>query len=352
MADGTHISWTDATWPVTTGCQVASPGCDNCYAARLTSGRLAHLSAYAGLAEGGKFTGEVRLLPDRLDWPLRWTRPRRIFVASMSDLFHPGVPDDYIARVFAVMAMAPRHTFQVLTKRHARMRSLLNSDDFWLRVGGAGHAIALDRAGGQYRTAGNMMLTPDSSAAGHWRPVTPLPNVWIGVSVEDQHWADIRIPALLETPAAVRWLSCEPLLGPVDLRGGSADWLGPHGPECLCLGCFNVREGTAGRPVWWGQRPIAWVVAGGESGPGARPMHAEWARSLRDQCRSAGAAFHFKQWGEYCPTDQLHEDVWRDIDAAINLGGTPHPDPLRVGPRRAGRLLDGVVHDAYPEVTG
>lgn len=301
MADKSAIEWTDASWNPILGCTAVSPGCDHCYAARDASGRLARLPLYAGLAKAGVFTGEVRLVPERLSQPLRWRKPRRVFVNSMSDLFHDAVPDDYIAQVFRVMAAARQHTFQVLTKRHGRMRSLLNSARF------------------------------DAPVA--------APNVWLGVSVEDQHWADIRVPALLDTPAAVRWLSCEPLLGPIDLSPWLTDMDWPpcwdtHSPGDSCGRCI--------RPDW--------IVAGGESGSGARPMHPDWARSLRDQCAAAGVPFFFKQWGEWCDRDQLHPDVWQQVDAAINLGQQPHPPLLRMGKKRAGRLLDGRTWDEYPTV--
>jgi protein gp37 len=269
VSDGTAIEWTDASWPITAGCDPASAGCDNCYAAKLTSGRLAHLPAYTGLAVGGKFTGEVRLLPDRLEWPLHWRKPRKIFVCSMSDLFHPQVPDDYIAQAWAVMALAPQHTFQVLTKRHARMRTLLASALFAEMV--AGHMAA------------RLKVQRVAPLRG------PLPNVWCGVSVENQNWANLRIPHLLRTPAAVRWLSCEPLLGPIDLTAASAGMIDRLG----------------------------WVVAGGESGGNHRPVNLDWARSLRDQCVAAAVPYLFKQVG----------------------GRTP---------KAGGRLLDGRTWDEYP----
>ena len=193
MSDGTGISWADATWNPIVGCDKVSRGCDHCYAIRTGARiRLRHkgVRVRGHAVRGGEWTGKVNLLPDRLDQPLRWRWSRRVFVNAQSDLFHKNVPDDFIARVFVTMARAPQHVFQILTKRHGRMRSLLSSDDFADRVGWA-----------------SMTDSP-------W----PLPNVWLGVSVEDQATADLRIPALLDTPAAGRWVSAEPLLGPVDLR--------------------------------------------------------------------------------------------------------------------------------------
>lgn len=191
-------------------------------------------------------------------------------------------PDEYIARVFAVMASAPQHTFQVLTKRHGRMRSLLNSAGFSQSVS---DVLAFDET----------LHPADVFYGAPW----PLPNVWLGVSTEDQQWADIRVPALLDTPAAVRFISAEPLLGPIAL---SADAVGRYYSG-------DPREDTTG---------LGWVIVGGESGHGARPMHPDWARSLRDQCTSAGVPFLFKQWG----------------------GRTPKAN---------GRDLDGRTWDEYPD---
>lgn len=296
MSDNTAIEWTDATWNPVVGCDKVSPGCDNCYAIRTARRMSANpnpkvSAAYAGTEAGGEWTGQVNLLEDRLDQPLRWQKPRRIFVNAQSDLFHKEVPNEFIARVFAVMVLAPQHTFQILTKRPGRMRSLLNSPDFISLV--------------------DSTLGGDKSDA-PWDLDWPLPNVWLGVSVEDQKTADLRIPLLLDTPAAVQWLSCEPLLGPVDL----SQWVKPHTDTC----------GDEFAPPWCicDYPPKGdWVVVGGESGPNARPMHPDWARSLRDQCVAAEVPFHFKQWGE-----------WQDGS--------------RVGKRAAGRLLDGRTWDEYP----
>jgi protein gp37 len=241
-----------------------------------------------------------------------------VFVNSMSDLFHADVPTSHIVQVFAVMALAPQHTFQVLTKRHARMRSLLDSWDFWRSVSFA----ATDRAGA------DIDLGPS------------LPNVWLGVSVENQQWADIRIPALLGTPAAVRFLSCEPLLGPVDLLH--------HMPE---VPYWDAREAEE-----WG---IHWVIVGGESGRGARPMHPDWARSLRDQCSAARVPFLFKQWGAWAPTGARGAGITRENRMYVpdSVARTECPPAHQCGaeirrmPKHlAGRELDGRTWDQYPEV--
>ena len=309
MSDKTGISWTDATWNPVVGCTKVSAGCDHCYAIR-TAHRMAAnpnplvSQAYAGTEAGGEWTGKVNLLANRLDQPLRWRKPRRIFVNAQSDLFHKDVPDDFIARVFAVMALARQHTFQVLTKRHGRMRALLRSSDFRSAVeDGMRGMVAAHR--------------PERT----WYEMWPLPNVWLGVSVEDQATADMRIPALLDTPAAVRFLSCEPLLGPMDLQMAV-----PRPCTCGPGQTFLIGETRAhktGCPALRWPFPD-WVIVGGESGPGARPMHPTWARSLRDQCASAGVPYFFKQWGEH------------------------GPDGRRVGRRATGDLLDGVLHREWP----
>jgi protein gp37 len=344
MGDGTHIEWTDATWNPVTGCTKVSPGCDHCYAESIAR-RFAGTPAYPN-------GFDVTLRPERLDIPLRWKRPRRVFVNSMSDLFHADIPDEYIARVFAIMALASGHTFQVLTKRHARMRSLLSRPDF-----------------------GDMMAEQGApyvrSRYWDWDLVDlPLRNVWLGVSVETQQWADIRIPALLGTPAAVRFLSCEPLLGALDLSAwmpaGHARWQcsgcrrfysGEH--RETCHDCHRVGYWTGshvgnGRP---NGQPIDWVIVGGESGPGARPMAPAWAQTIRDQCVSAGVPFLFKQWGSWGPTRSVGAGRKTDREVCLpdssikQLSGWFQEGRWmkRMDKRKAGRELDGRTWDEYPE---
>lgn len=331
------IEWTESTWSPVTGCTKVSLGCDHCYAEGIAN-RFAGTKAFPnGFA--------VTLRPERMTQPLSWRKPRRIFVNSMSDLFHDEVPDGYIAEVFGVMALAERHTFQLLTKRHGRMRSLLQSAEF---------ASAVVHAAATKARAWGIDVT--------WaaRTTLPLPNVWLGVSVEDQKRADIRIPALLDTPAAVRWLSCEPLLGPVNLDGHLTRpaWGDSH-PDPTSRTGLLVQDLTT-------RRAVDWVVVGGESGHGARPMHPDWARSLRDQCVSAGVPFFFKQHGEW-----VAESAWLHrnsapaafLDAAGNfrplVNGWPAEAPMargeaitvrQVGKRTAGRLLDDRTWDEYPAV--
>lgn len=290
----TSIEWTDQTWNPVTGCDKVSPGCDNCYAEG-----IAH--RFAGTPQFPNGFG-VTLRPERLSEPLHWRKPRRVFVNSMSDLFHADIPDEFIAKVFVTMARAPRHTFQILTKRPGRMRSLLADDPQKLLEA----------------------LADEEMAAALYDAPWPLPNVWLGVSAEDQKWARVRIPVLLDTPAAVRFVSAEPLLGPLDLKM----WL----------------ENDPGKFV---VPPLDWVIVGGESGRGSRPMHPGWVRTIRDQCTESGVAFLFKQWGEYVTPNQMTEDAFRGWDIEHGSGET-RDAYWRVGKKTAGRELDERTWDEYP----
>lgn len=356
MSDNTAIEWTDATWNPIVGCSVVSPGCTNCYAMRLAGTRLKNHPSRKGLTidtkAGPVWNGRVRLLEDKLREPVRWTRPRRIFVCAHADLFADQVPDSWIDEVFAVMADAPQHIFQVLTKRPARAKAYIDSLPERRRQM-ACHS-ALDDA--------------------PW----PLPNLHLGVSVEDQPRADERIPILLETPAAVRWISAEPLLGPLDLYNGNPDpRLGGHTATLTFLGDWWEPGDDPKGPSRHG---LDWVVVGGESGSDARPAHPDWVRSLRDQCAVAEVPFLFKQWGNWMPIDHMapdqsddfyHPAPKRDPEASRrckvrntvlhNDGAQPrHIDPMafaagkgamtmfEVGKRTAGRLLDGVEHNDMP----
>jgi protein gp37 len=263
VSDRTRIEWTSATWNPTTGCDRVSSGCDHCYALTLAKRLKAAGNRRYQVDGDPRRSGPgfgLTLHWDKIEQPLKWRDPRFVFVDSMSDLFHAKVPIEFIERVFGVMADASQHRFQILTKRPGRMASVLRR------------------------------ICPD-----------PIPNVWLGTSVENQDWAEIRIPKLFETPAAVRFLSCEPLLGPLNIK----PWLAPGDP------------GDAGTPHFNESRGIDWVIVGGESGPHFRAMDPEWARALRDQCQSAAVPFFFKQWG----------------------GRTP---------KAGGRLLDGEVWDEMP----
>ena len=334
MAETSEIEWTDATWNPITGCTLVDDGCRNCYAAELASTRLKNHPSRIGLArrnaEGvAKFTGEVRLNEQWLDQPLHWKRARMIFVCAHGDLFHPAVPDEWIDRVFAVMALCPQHTFQVLTKRPERAREYLARSEITIMD------LVCDRVCEEdlpvILSMPPEIVPPAKLIAARNEPVInlrswPLPNVWLGTSVSDQGSADARIPDLLATPASVRFISAEPLLGPVDLTR----WSGIEGDG-----------GTMG----FG---IDWVIVGGESGRQARPMHPDWARSLRDQCVAAGVAFFFKQWGEWAPLNghgdpsQGGSGAGREVDIGM-IGAR------QVGKKAAGRLLDGRTWDQMPK---
>lgn len=282
----TAIAWTDATWNPLRGCSRVSTGCEHCYAER-QAGRFSGAGQpYAGLvrktAQGWHWTGAVRLVATDLVTPLRWTKPRRIFVNSMSDLFQDAVSEDLIDAILAVMALAPQHTFQVLTKRPARMLAYLT--ERWSPARSAEMPRA-DRHQQILTAAARLLHGPLSAQARFWTPdgrprshvqPWPLPNVWLGVSVENQDTADARLPWLLQTPAALRFVSYEPALAAVDL----APYLDGQGWT------------TAGAP-----RGLDWVIVGGESGPHARPCDRAWLRSVVQQCQAAQVPCFVKQLG-------------------------------------------------------
>lgn len=330
MSDGTKIEWTDATWNVVNGCSVVSPGCKHCYAMKQAHRFPVRQGLTQKTAGGMVWTGEIRFNEALLDQPLRWKRPRKIFVCAHGDLFHEKVPIEWIAKVFNVMAEAPQHIFQVLTKRPDRLRQIMN--------GPKHHGLWSHKL---------------------WHR-SVLPNVWLGTSVEDQQRANERIPLLLDTPAAVRWLSMEPLLGPIDLIHVEDSTVFPGTSVSALTGWGGWDYPRPGPQS--GLPSIDWVVLGGESGPGARPMHPDWARSIRNQCREAQVPFLFKQWGEWVPSGEASVDVGRHSmeelrfypdrnvwDGTMSAAQVALPDTMnRVGKRNAGRLLDGAQHDGYP----
>jgi len=302
-----NIEWTNETWNPIVGCSIVSAGCTNCYAMRMAA-RLEAMDAagakglahYRGTTQPSKagpvWTGRIGIGDDdAFTKPLRWKKPRLIFVNSMADLFHPSIPDSIIDRVFAVMALCPQHTFQVLTKRAERMRAYFEHEWRWAMIEGATQALYASMHPGE-----------DPSM---WLAVHDLPNVWLGVSVENQAAADERIPHLLATPAAVRWISAEPLLGPVSL--GHIKHPTRPGLYIDALDGFtwspdgSIRLGEA-------NNALDWVVVGGESGPGARDNDFMTnARSLRDQCASAGTPFFGKQGYKKAPLpDDLNIRQW------------------------------------------
>ena len=313
MSDKSRIEWTDATWNPIRGCSRVSAGCQHCYAETVAHRFSKPGMPYAGLIHPTTkgWNGKVTFVPEVLDQPIRWKKPRLIFVNSMSDLFHETVSNEVIAAIFGVMAATPHHTYQVLTKRPDRMLVWFNwhaaevkKRDFF---GQRQWQVCEDEA------AEHIEKLPAIGCQSGW----PLRNVWLGVSVENQQTADERIPVLIQCPASVRWLSCEPLLGSIRVES-------PNDPQ-------------------WRLPQISWVVAGGESGRGARPMHPAWARSLRDQCASVGVPFFFKQWGEWAPYGR------GTLDSKLLADRTSLDEPVqRFGKKLAGRLLDGVEHNAYP----
>ncbi len=336
-----------------TGCSPISSGCENCYAERMAY-RLAHItgSGYeTDAAHPYKGMGfDVRLRPNRLEQPFRWKKPRRIFVCSMGDLFHEDVPFGFIAAVFGVMAANPRHTFMVLTKRAERMWEFL--DQLYLegtpRLECAYELLnqeANDLTNTEWPIHTKWGLGPN----GPW----PLPNVWLGVTVENLVAAQQRIPLLLQTPATVRFVSCEPLLEPIDLT----DLMVKRTPRFEEY--WSVLPDPDDEP---GFAYLDWVVVGGESGPGARPMHPDWVRSIRDQCIAADVPFFFKGWGEWLSKKGIPKLPWGTID--IDGNWFPETTPwngrqgndsdtgelvlTRVGKKAAGRELDGRTWDEVP----
>lgn len=354
MSDKTGIEWTDATWNPVTGCAKVSAGCKHCYAER----NWGRLSANPKTVYYGREFTDVQCHPERLDQPLRWQKPRMIFVNSMSDLFHESVPDEFIDQVFAVMALAEQHTFQVLTKRPERMLEYVNRymDSATPLSAFAEWASDMANIFGGYDTDSKY----DEFVSCGW----PLPNVWLGVTVENQEAADGRIPLLLQTPAAVRWVSVEPMLGVVDLVKAGA--MGCDCPSDNCMRELRIARCTGNCAFYKtsiDKRRISWCVAGGESGKNARPMHPDWVRSLRDQCDAAGVPFLFKQWGEWSqvrPVCVAHpcfnekgrfaeywrmNSTWFYTDSPNGLNLTMH----FCGRKTAGRLLDGRTWDDYPK---
>lgn len=385
MGAHTKIEWTDASWtPVRARvwdiqddgsgkerigwhCTHVSDGCRNCYAEtmnrRLGTGRDYKPGELYREDRKGRDNGEVKPFLDEkmLLAPLRWKKPRMIFVCSMTDLFADFVSDEQIDRVIAVMALCPQHTFQVLTKRADRMRdycSTIQKNGRWLQM----EDVALKLG---YEPRGRHDFGFDFISHKQF-----LPNVWLGVSTERQKEADERIPHLLQTPAAVRFISAEPLLGPIDLTnlGGATMNLNAFTGEASHL--LGMKAKTLGG--------LDWVIVGGESGTGARPMHPDWARSLRDRCAAAGVPMFFKQWGEYLPVGQRLPGYGKIHGATavstgrmkLHYGGTPQQHPkhafaergvefastaddrltFRVGKKAAGRLLDGQECNGMPEV--
>lgn len=354
MGAKSRIEWTDATWTpirarrrdtgkVGVHCERVSPGCKNCYSATFNRRGLPVHGTGLDFTVRNRDLVEIFLDEDMEFLPLRWKRPRKIFVCSQTDLFAAFVPRSYIVRVVAVMALADWHTFQILTKREERMFHILTSEDFW-------DDVALCMAcltGGEIEGLDGIKLPKTGPEVG---PDTPLPHVWFGVSVEDQPTADERILWLLRTPAAKRFISYEPALGAVNLR--RILWDGHSHYDALTSGLDNN-----GSPL----PRLDWVIAGGESGPKARPAHPAWFRDVRDQCQQAGVPFFFKQWGEWgavtfddrngkiVPNER--KEAWAHPDGLVSDRASVRDfawPMVRVGKKKAGRLLDGREWSEFP----
>lgn len=317
----TRIEWADRVWNPVIGCTKCSPACENCYAEALHNRR--HKAWLAGKEMANCYAAPfdyVQFFPERLAQPLHWYKPSRVFVCSMADLFHEDVQHDWLLKVFAIMALSEKQTFMLLTKRPERAHAFLSAKDLRPQIEQAINQKFGAKAGNEF----------------HCRAYScgwPLPNVWLGTTIWDQPSADRAVPILLSTPAARRFVSIEPMLGPVELThvrtasGVTWDTLADHAD---------------------GDGPcLDWVICGGETGPGARPMHPDWPRSLRDQCQAAGVPFFFKQWGEWePPTDIGGGYISRPMDGRkVSIKGTIM---ARVGKARAGRVLDGRTWEEAP----
>jgi protein gp37 len=292
----TEISWTNKTWNPIVGCSKKSVGCSSCYAIsqafrndamgkRLEGpGRLAY---YDGLTEKRgdrvEWTGKVNFVPEALEIPLKRKKPTKWFVNSMSDLFHESVADEWIDKIFAVMALTPQHVYQILTKRPERMQTYVNG--LTTRSGGIRLAGTIARLGSEFDCQTSQYYALIKSLRDDGGSCLPLPNCWLGVTVENQKAADERIPLLLNTPAAIRFLSCEPLLEEISL----APWLAVYPADRI----YN--QSIYGHP-----QPISWAICGGESGPKSRPCNVKWLQSIVDQCNEAKVPVWMKQLGSNC----------------------------------------------------
>lgn len=369
----TSIEWTrgddgaaGSVWNPVRGCSRVSPGCGGanhqggCYAEKIAARFSGPGQPFEGFAErsahGGRWTGKMAVVWEMVDQPIRWRKPRRIFANSMSDLFHKDLPWEDVATIYGTAIAAVhlrKHTIQILTKRADHMRKLLNDEDFWEIANDTAESLVLEHTDPLARRSDDARATCED-----YGPDKPPPGIWLGVSVEDQERADERIPDLLATPAAVRFLSCEPLLGPVDLTKWVRPYEDEHGPI----------EGTRARPS------IDWVISGGESGANSRPAHPDWFRSLRDQCLAADVPFFFKQWGEWIDWKSAGAYSWtnttpqRPSYKGPCIGKLRGPDGelfdgrsfpsihsdgdgpilVRVGKKAAGAKLDGIEHSEFP----
>ncbi len=344
MAANSKIEWTEATWNPIVGCSIVSPGCTNCYAMKAAArSEVMGISRYHGTTKkvNGKvvWTGKVAKAPNST-WlvPIERKKPTTYFVNSMGDLFHEDCPDEWILDALTVMAIAHQHTFQVLTKRADRMHEFMSRPRLLEEI----YLNWFAWSGGAREVRG-------------W----PLPNVWLGVSTERQEEANVRIPRLLRTPAAIRFISAEPLLGPIDLSEVKVDFMPGYFGDALMPHHVPYCDRHRRYPK------LDWVIVGGESGHNARPMSIQWARELRDQCHAAGVPFFFKQWGEWAPAGLKRSgtpgrfafgDYEYDRTAMVRVDEYPGQFTKfgarsvveHVGKRAAGRLLDGIEHSSFP----
>jgi protein gp37 len=352
MAGKSPIEWTEHTWNPIVGCSIVSPGCTNCYAMKMARrieamGVVNHYNGCTKVVNGNAvWTGKLALASDDiLLQPLRRKKPTTYFVNSMGDLFHEDAPDEWIDLTLAIGALCPQHTLQILTKRADRMRAYMTTPHRKRIIA----ERAMDVANKLAHVAGHRARPSLDHFSACFAGSGPFPNIWLGVSTERQQEADERIPHLLQTPAAVRFISAEPLLGPINLLDTIARW--QDSPE-------TQRAWVDGRSATRvGEQLINWVIVGGESGPAARPMHPAWARSLRDQCEVAGVKFFFKQWGCWAPITELPEEP-QDKPYGEFHGGADwiasctcsegDGAMFNVGKKAAGRLLDGREHNSKP----
>ena len=339
----TSIEWTagddgsaGSVWNPVRGCSRLSAGCGGanqqggCYAEKIAARFSGPGQPFEGFAErtahGGRWTGKMGVVWDMVDQPIRWRRPRRVFANSMSDLFHRDLPRDDVAMIYgtAIAAVHLRgHTFQILTKRADHMRELLNDEEFWEIANAEASRLVIEHTDPLNRRKDDARAT-----CGEYGPDAPPPGIWLGVSVEDQPRADERIPDLLATPAAVRFLSCEPLLGPVDLL----KWFDPTGaccggePEFRCDNCPADAEWRFSGQCTaesLNEPRLDWVIVGSESGPRSRPCDINWVRAIKDQCVSAGTAFFWKQHaanGRKITTPELDGRRWMEMPGARDNG--------------------------------
>lgn len=391
------IEWTGETWNPIIGCDKVSAGCKNCYAiqtAWIRQHNPAMAEKYAGVVKktaAGQlnWTGKINMHVPSLLKPLLTKKPTTYFVNSMSDFFHPGVTDRFRDKMFAVMALCPQHTFQILTKRHKEMLEYFKDRDdseFFEQetdelVCNELHLVFAedwykDESGKKQYTIGSNLSQKllaagwsidydydDDGKRDGWDLIYegkyPLPNVWIGVSVEDQKAADDRIPILLQVPAAVRFLSCEPLLGPVDISKYMIPAGVHHHPDNTLTGETGVALNALVNKINPNlPKYLHWVIVGGESGKDARPMHPDWARSLRDQCQAAGVSFFFKQWGEYAEgaKGNVPSSKWYMVynNGELLKNGAIEPGRhavmmSKMGKKKSGRLLDGREWNEMPK---